>query len=221
MLAYVSHRLGNTRSSICCIVCLFGRHKPWDGCITLRWRHNGCDNVSNHQPRECLLRRAHQRKHQSSASLAFVRGSHRRPVNSPHKWPVTRKMFPFDDVIMNGGALNTHISSNTFQHCLNSISTNITWSFYELHSDYVPNLQIIYLINTDLYPNDFVFNHCGFWIKIANDTEPRWWNRKYCLLIFMTPCAGDHLIMMFPSSAGFCGAADQIACLFHMVEFNP
>ena len=41
---------------------------------------------------------ADQRKHQSSASLAFVRGIHRGPVNSPHK--VTRKMFPFDDVIM-------------------------------------------------------------------------------------------------------------------------
>ena len=36
---------------------------------------------------------ADQRKHQSSASLAFVRGNHRRPVNSPHKWPVTRKCF--------------------------------------------------------------------------------------------------------------------------------
>ena len=43
---------------------------------------------------------ADQRKHQSSASLALVRGIHRGPVNSPHKWPVTRKMFPFDDVIM-------------------------------------------------------------------------------------------------------------------------
>ena len=42
---------------------------------------------------------ADQRKHQSSVSLAFVRGIHRGPVNSPHKWPVTRKMFPFDDVI--------------------------------------------------------------------------------------------------------------------------
>ena len=40
---------------------------------------------------------ADQRKHQSPASLAFVWGIHRRPVNSPHKWPVTRKMFPFDD----------------------------------------------------------------------------------------------------------------------------
>ena len=44
---------------------------------------------------------ADQRKHQSSGSLAFVRGIHRGPVNSPHKWPVTRKMFPFDDVIIN------------------------------------------------------------------------------------------------------------------------
>ena len=43
---------------------------------------------------------ADQRKHHSSESLAFVRGIHRGPVNSPHKWPVTRKMFPFDDVIM-------------------------------------------------------------------------------------------------------------------------
>ena len=43
---------------------------------------------------------ADQRKHQSSASLAFVRGIHRSPVNSQHKRPVTRKMLPFDDVIM-------------------------------------------------------------------------------------------------------------------------
>ena len=43
---------------------------------------------------------ADQSKHQSSAALAFVWGIHRGPMNSPHKWPVTRKMFPFDDVIM-------------------------------------------------------------------------------------------------------------------------
>ena len=43
---------------------------------------------------------ADQRKHQSSPSLAFAWGIHRSLVNSPHKKPVTRKMFPFDDVIM-------------------------------------------------------------------------------------------------------------------------
>ena len=41
-----------------------------------------------------------QRKHQSSASLAFVGGIHRWPVNSLHKGPATQKMFPFDEVIM-------------------------------------------------------------------------------------------------------------------------
>ena len=45
---------------------------------------------------------ADQRKHQSSASLAFVRGIHQWPMNSPHKGPVTQKMFPFDYVIMRG-----------------------------------------------------------------------------------------------------------------------
>ena len=43
---------------------------------------------------------ADQGKHQSSASLASVRGIQRGPMNSLHKWPVTRKMFPFNDVIM-------------------------------------------------------------------------------------------------------------------------
>ena len=42
-----------------------------------------------------------QRKHQSSMSLAFVQGIHRRLVNSLHKRPVMQKKFPFDDIIMN------------------------------------------------------------------------------------------------------------------------
>ena len=53
---------------------------------------------------------ADQRKHQSSASLAFVRGIHRGPVKSPHKWPVTRKMFPFDDIIMSEYRFNSYES---------------------------------------------------------------------------------------------------------------
>ena len=43
---------------------------------------------------------ADQRKHQSSASLAFVRGIHRWPVDSPHKGQVTQKLIPIDDFIM-------------------------------------------------------------------------------------------------------------------------
>ena len=68
-----------------------------------QWHHNGRDGVSNHQTHHCLpnlYSGADQRKQQSSASLAFVQGIHWSPVNTLHKWPVTRKMFPFDAIIM-------------------------------------------------------------------------------------------------------------------------
>ena len=70
----------------------------------LQWRHNERHGNSNHRRRHCLLnfwfRRIWKKKHQGSASLGFVRGIHRWPVSSPYKRPVTRKMFPFDDIIM-------------------------------------------------------------------------------------------------------------------------
>ena len=55
---------------------------------------------------------ADQRKHQSSASLAFVRGIHRWPVNSPHKGPITRKIFPFHEVITRPLWSNNIVPSN-------------------------------------------------------------------------------------------------------------
>ena len=83
--------------------------------FTLLWCHNGHDGFSNHQPYHCLLNCLFSRrskKTQISASLAFVWGIQRRPVNSPHKWPVTRKMFPFDDVIMITENVSYVITSN-------------------------------------------------------------------------------------------------------------
>ena len=60
------------------------------------------------------------RKHQSSASLAFVWGIHRGPVNSPNKWPLTQKMFPFDDAIIDHylciGETLKHISVHWREH---------------------------------------------------------------------------------------------------------
>ena len=71
--------------------------------MSSEWRHNERHGVSNHRRLDCLLNRlfrCRSKKHQSSASLAFVRGSLQWSVNFPHKGPVTRKMFQFDDVIM-------------------------------------------------------------------------------------------------------------------------
>ena len=77
------------------------------GLAFLRYNHHYCDVIWARwrikSPASQLFTQSliqAQRKHQRSASLTFVRGIHRWPVNSPHKLPVTRKMFPFDDVIM-------------------------------------------------------------------------------------------------------------------------
>ena len=71
---------------------------------------------------------ADQRKHQSSASLAFVRGIHRGPVNSPHKWPVTRKMFPFDYVIMFEWAIYTGTADRNYLHFIHFLSPLKTYT---------------------------------------------------------------------------------------------
>ena len=69
----------------------------------LRWRHNDHDSVSNHQPHGCLLNRLFRRRSKKTSKLSVTglyAGNSPGPVNSPHKGPVTRKMFPFDYVIM-------------------------------------------------------------------------------------------------------------------------
>ena len=81
----------------------------WHHCdvsYSLQWHHNGRDSVWNHQPHDCLLNRLFRRRSKKTSKLRvtglwhFVRGIHRGPVNSSHKWPVMWKMFPFDDVII-------------------------------------------------------------------------------------------------------------------------
>ena len=69
---------------------------------------------------------ADQRKYQTSASPAFVRGIHR--PNSPHKWPVTRKMFPFDDVIMLGNGL-VPPARNCTTADMSSVRHTCWWNF--------------------------------------------------------------------------------------------
>ena len=79
---------------------------------------------------------ANERKHQRSASLAFVWGIHRWPVNSPHKWPASRKMFPFDDVIRD----------NDFTEWLSTSSVVLKQlSRRRLHNSILVTNQFIYI----------------------------------------------------------------------------
>ena len=71
---------------------------------------------------------ADQGKHQSSASLAFVWRIHRGPVNSSVKWPVTRKIFPFDDVIVDlRHAVVLSIPPNLADSCITGLSMSFEW----------------------------------------------------------------------------------------------
>ena len=99
---------------------------------------------------------ADQRKHQNSAPLAFVRGIHRWPVDYPHWGRVTRKIFPFDDVIMGWGwghcalryklwsAISISYSNKLFALCYNKYLYFyvILWKLYnKLQAEFVPNID--------------------------------------------------------------------------------
>ena len=71
--------------------------------IQLHWRHNDHDSVSNHQPHGCLINHLFRSRSKKTSKLRVIGlcvGNSPGPVNSPHKGSVTRKIFPFDDVIM-------------------------------------------------------------------------------------------------------------------------
>ena len=76
-----------------------GASERWFQCIPMTMSAMPCQSTGV----SIVYSGADQRKHQSSTSLAFVMGIHRWSVDSPHKGPVTRKMFPFDDVIITKG----------------------------------------------------------------------------------------------------------------------
>ena len=88
------------------------------GVYSLQWRHNERHSVSNHQPHHCLLNRwfmSWSKKTSKFCVTAFC--VYRWPINSPHKWPLTRKMFPFADVIMYENLEKTD-SVITAPHCI-------------------------------------------------------------------------------------------------------
>ena len=89
--------------SLCCFCCRMALVVFIHIHIPLHWRHNEHNGVSNHQPHGCLLNRLIKRRSKKTSKLRVTGlcvGNSPGPVNSPHKGPVTRKMFPFDDVIM-------------------------------------------------------------------------------------------------------------------------
>ena len=121
---------------------------------------------------------ADQRKHQSFASLAFVQGIHRWPVNSPHKGPVTRKMFPFDDVIMPvpsvGPSCGVGVSTSRY-HQTSNISHAFVGNKIDDHS-YVVGASPVGALNSKTR-----WETCKFWDLVPFILEI-WWRYYTCSL---------------------------------------
>ena len=103
-------------------------------CLALQWRHGERDGVSNHQPHDSLLKRLFRRTSKKTSKLratGLCVGNSPWPVNSPHKEPVTRKMFPCHAVIMQC-LMFDHFACSYFSH-VDRISA----------IDYVPSNQDI------------------------------------------------------------------------------
>ena len=140
---------------------------------------------------------ADQRNHQSSAPLAFV----------PHtEWPVTRKMFPFDDVIVKGPRNHlryqqdeqltiyfTDLKDITFVLAiwLNTHKHNIDHSVWRqmLLQCYTKAILLYNAILKQLYmlkTHDLVFQ-CQF--RFGN---PWWRNDRDTFYAFASPLRGEY-----------------------------
>ena len=122
----------------------FGTGNPNYQFYSLHWRHNDHDGVWNHQPHGCLLNRLFRRRLKKASKLRVTGlcvGNSPEPVNSPHKGPVTRKMFPFDDVIMLNSVIQLPLP------ILRTISHN-----YQFNSSAEGSLSNIYLKQHTVHP---------------------------------------------------------------------
>ena len=131
---------------------------------------------------------ANQRKHQRSASLVFVREIHRGPVNSPHKGPVTWKMFPSDDVIMR------------FQ--------DSGWRYHEiLQPSSLTGIQVHHCVPNSLPPSLDIWRQ-RFWstmaqimaccLTVPNQYQNQCWLKSTHLLILVAT-SPSHTPVGFPS----------------------
>ena len=117
--------------------------------VPLRWRHNERDDVSNHQPHDCLLSRLFRRRSNKTSKLRVTglrEGNSPVTGESPHKGSVTRKMFPFNDVIMH---MILDDGKNWPAHSNNNPMTNIASAALNKFMHWMP-VCLIWLTQTTL-----------------------------------------------------------------------
>ena len=112
---------------------------------------------------------ADQRNHQSSASLAFVRGIHRSTVNSPHKWPVTRKRFHLLTSSCARSSVGTMMTKSGpwHLHFKYQLLMNLLWFQTIVPQTRRPLGDIIVIFNV-VFPNTFYNLSAYFFVKLLS-----------------------------------------------------
>ena len=117
---------------------------------SVQWRHNGRDSVSNHQPHHCLLNPLFRRRSKKTSKLrvtGLCAGNSPGTVNSPHKWPVTRKMLGGNCFLlqMNTWQFNSIISTENNWQNIKKISWIISRRLVQRRIIHMPlyDLEII------------------------------------------------------------------------------
>ena len=134
----------------------------------------------------------YQRKHESSVSLAFVRGIHRWPVNSPHEGPVTRKMIPLDDSIIGSWLVKS------FQHTVISVTENVIASNFPRPSAATMSTTP----KTDFRISYYIgITYAGQWLwSVSKCERPYLLSHNYRLVICNKPILNQRSIAIFVSS---------------------
>ena len=120
---------------------------------------------------EAFIKAQIKENDQCSASLAFVRRIHRWPVNSPHEEPVTRKMFPFNDVIMDLylTQCNRKLTPQYLNVAMQSMWSRWFTKYYEIFYNHISELNSIYENN---------------WVSISK----RNFFQSYMSVVITNPC---------------------------------
>ena len=124
---------------------------------------------------------ADRKKHQSSASLAFVRGIHRGPVNSLHKWPVTRKFFH----LMTSSCITEFFSDSSNCLACKQVHNKFFRFFHYLVRDKICSLKnVMFLTYIFCYSIMGVFPMLPFQVVVIANFQRQTWLHG-CLFIFL------------------------------------
>ena len=150
--------------------------------FTLRWCHHGRDSISNHQPHDWLfnlLFRCRSKKTSMLRVTGLCAGNS--PVTGElHKWPVTRKMFPFDDVII--FCIKDDMISHNWEPCI-----YYTWayifSYLIWHIDHREHQHIWSPCRVSI-KNNYLINQYLVQTDTRTWTHPQWLYLSGIHLIF-------------------------------------